>query len=891
MFPKISFLNILLFAFSQTTSAQSLIYQPESTSSRPTLQFTSPDYAFSRSIFDADGDEWCDQWVSLFPELDCTQGRLHDTDGDTISDYDEMILMRDPFQPEPVPTFADKENRRIESEQEMARKLSERQQELVKAAREKEQLLGKEFPYLKDPDVRRPTREDKNQQGKALKAIFTDLIQKREQAGKISLRQSDSSFDRIANAEMIGADHLWDGTVSPFFNVTGDIETAIGIWDLGWVRPAELPGQIIPGESQSDMIAEGGLSISAHAERVAKTMALDVMSDERGIASGLQMKTFHLKNDYSEMLDEALDELEENEHGEDELVKGMQFSSHAYSPFAGWRYTGATWEWLGPRDIVGKDPEFGAYTLDSKMIDFVLYSRPQYLSIHSASNESSDRGPVAFGGSMPSELSYTARWQEDVNGNCIIEFSEIFFETRTEFHPSDSGEPLAGAISPDAYYSAQGDFSYEDHFDPIGIGSGTIKSTVSAKNNLSVGVVDVEDCEVNTSSEILLELISSRGPTDDGRIKPDLTAPSRGFGAGPTTSGATAVVTGTLGLLQQIVEEMGGPRYLSSTWKALLLNTTYDGTHLPPYLGSEAAAAQLVGPDYFFGWGMLNAEAAADLLVKDLRAGDQNAHLCEFCLFDGSEIDIPITHDGTSPQIKVMLCWTDPPYQTKSETMTTQETLDASVVDPEVDPDGPGNLDNDVATDRLINDLDLVVIAPDGTTEHMPWILDPANLLTPATKGINTRDNVEQVVIDTPLPGTYLIKVKHKGTLHTAELVGNPDPVDAQTETSLVPNQLQDFSLAISGNQGPSPRRPKLFNIRFTNNNLDLDFSMIGFPGVRYQLQESLDLITWDDLEVPFETPTRDVTSLSEATDIRVLAPLVTGKRFYRVREIGPATP
>ena len=213
------------------------------------------------------------------------------------------------------------------------------------------------------------------------------------------------------------------------------------------------------------------------------------------------------------------------------------------------------------------------------------------------------------------------------------------------------------------------------------------------------------------------------------------------------------------------------------------------------------------------------------------------------------------------------------------------------MVDPEADPDGPGNLNNDVTTDRLINDLNLVVIAPDGTTEHFPWTLDPANPLTPATKGINTRDNVEQVVIDAPLTGTYLIKVKHEGTLHAAEVVGNPSTVNAQTETSLAPNQLQDFSLAISGNQGPSPRRPGLFDIRVTNNDLDLDFSMIGFPGIRYQLEESFDFITWSDLEVPFELPTREVTSLSAATGIRVLAPLVTGKRFYRVREIGPATP
>lgn len=45
------------------------------------------------------------------------------------------------------------------------------------------------------------------------------------------------------------------------------------------------------------------------------------------------------------------------------------------------------------------------------------------------------------------------------------------------------------------------------------------------------------------------------------------------------------------------------------------------------------------------------------------------------------KIEIPITHDGTSPTMRIMLCWTDPPYQD-----STDEAVTVGAVDPEVLP-------------------------------------------------------------------------------------------------------------------------------------------------------------------------------------------------------------
>jgi len=80
------------------------------------------------------------------------------------------------------------------------------------------------------------------------------------------------------------------------------------------------------------------------------------------------------------------------------------------------------------------------------------------------------------------------------------------------------------------------------------------------------------------------------------------------------------------------------------------------------------------------------------------------------------------------------------------------------------------------AATALINNLDVELIAPSGTVWR-PWTLDPANPANLATRGINTRDNQEQVTVPTPEKGTWLVRV---------------------TGTT-VPQAPQDYSLACEG--------------------------------------------------------------------------------------------
>jgi hypothetical protein len=90
----------------------------------------------------------------------------------------------------------------------------------------------------------------------------------------------------------------------------------------------------------------------------------------------------------------------------------------------------------------------------------------------------------------------------------------------------------------------------------------------------------------------------------------------------------------------------------------------------------------------------------------------------------------------------------------------------------------------------LVSDLDLRVIAPNGTTTHYPWRLDKNNPSNAATKADNSVDNVEQVVIDAPVTGTYKIRVSHKGTLATAQdfalVTDNAQPVISTLSTLTV---------------------------------------------------------------------------------------------------------
>jgi hypothetical protein len=201
---------------------------------------------------------------------------------------------------------------------------------------------------------------------------------------------------------------------------------------------------------------------------------------------------------------------------------------------------------------------------------------------------------------------------------------------------------------------------------------------------------------------------------------------------------------GSAALLVEYYDELfPGQAMRASTIKALIIHTADD-------LGRP-------GPDYTFGWGLMNAKAAADLIMHHHDSPATNRMLED--TLDGADPvkTFPYRWDGTSP-IRVTLCWTDPPASPVS------------------------GLDNPAP--RLVNDLDLRVIGPGGGTTHQPYVLNPSNPLSNATTGDNALDVVEQVFMASPAaPGVYTVRVTHKGTLTNGE---------------------QTFSVLISGAQDES---------------------------------------------------------------------------------------
>ena len=179
-----------------------------------------------------------------------------------------------------------------------------------------------------------------------------------------------------------------------------------------------------------------------------------------------------------------------------------------------------------------------------------------------------------------------------------------------------------------------------------------------SKNILTVGAVnDAVSGGVRSPSAGTMSDFSSWGPSDDGRIKPDVVAngvtvnspidtSNTDYASYSGSSMAAPSATGSAALLAQLyAREFAGQRMRSSMLKALLIHTADD-------LGNA-------GPDYKFGWGLINVKAAADVIMAH-KASLAAPKMIEDTL---TAAVISRTHtfqwDGVSP-IRFTLCWTDP---------------------------------------------------------------------------------------------------------------------------------------------------------------------------------------------------------------------------------------
>jgi len=281
---------------------------------------------------------------------------------------------------------------------------------------------------------------------------------------------------------------------------------------------------------------------------------------------------------------------------------------------------------------------------------------------------------------------------------------------------NDSGPGGAGDPPPDGPYDC--------------IGTNGI-----AKNVLTVGAVNDITAGYALPTDVVMTSFSSWGPADDGRIKPDIVANGSSLTScndtGDSdyltlsgTSMSSPSVTGSAALLIQHYENVNGAgsKMKAATLKALIINTA-----------DEAGTND--GPDYQFGWGLMNTKSAAEKISNDLTTDLISEHE----LLSGGIFTREIITNGTDP-IKVTIVWTDPAGAPVTASLNPTNSM-------------------------LVNDLDLRIT--EGATTYYPWKLDVSNPTNAATHAAeNNVDNVEQVEIASPTDATtYTITVDHDGSL------------------------------------------------------------------------------------------------------------------------------
>ncbi|HAK61246.1 MAG TPA: hypothetical protein DCO77_12850, partial [Nitrospiraceae bacterium] len=279
----------------------------------------------------------------------------------------------------------------------------------------------------------------------------------------------------------------------------------------------------------------------------------------------------------------------------------------------------------------------------------------------------------------------------------------------------------------------------------------TMGSPAPAKNVISVG---------NTENGVRAENLysrSSNGPASDGRIKPTVTAPGTGIISADSdgimdsyndgivamggTSMATPAVAGAAALVRQFFMEGYWPSGIARSAdgftpsaaliKASIVNSaqnmTGEYTDGPiPSTGQGWGRVNLSNTLMFFGdAGILEVvDHAEGLATTESWSRGYYASLAR--------------------PLKVTLVWTD----------------------------FPGS---EVAERALVNDLDLTVTGPDGTTTYIGNVFDNG---VSVTGGLADRLNVEeQVLLEAPEAGTYTIMVN----------------------ASNIPNGPQPFALVITG--------------------------------------------------------------------------------------------
>lgn len=248
-----------------------------------------------------------------------------------------------------------------------------------------------------------------------------------------------------------------------------------------------------------------------------------------------------------------------------------------------------------------------------------------------------------------------------------------------------------------------------------GYGAGSQWGNITGGHKQGKNVLAV----ANLFEDATLVNSSSRGPAHDGRIKPDIAAhgqgqistdPNNAYQSFGGTSAAAPSSAGIITQLYQAYRELNSGSYPESGLiKAAAMNTAND-------LGNP-------GPDFKFGWGLINGYRAYKTL-------EENRYL-DSTISQGDSILHNLSIPTGVKEARIMVYWTD------------KEASPSAAI-------------------ALVNNIDLKVENSSGTV-FLPLVLNStpnATLLDqPAVPGVDNLNNVEQVRLTNPGSGNYTVKV------------------------------------------------------------------------------------------------------------------------------------
>lgn len=688
-------------------------------------------------IYDSDKDGWDDVWCMIFKQVK-HRDRVTDTDGDGTSDYQEMLLWRNPITKGPPP-------RKPTAEDIAAAATAQKEYQV--ATEEKWALNRAVIAGMKADQAKRlTTKTEHDAREKVRKAELEKLRLHIEKNRADWLKWREANPDAVVPPNQI---QTMDGDQPSIMRMI-----PMGLSEMSYSVDAP---ELYPFDPPwPDKINLTGAGVTVGVLEFQPPYSDTLLNDKFSLNSWsgpTEPRSIHAT-----------------------AVTGIicALDNEPQTPYSKGVGYGAFAELFR----VGTDPAAAMYTasaFNNYKIDTVNASVGLYMGWGSGDSVDTYLGKPYWAGNVSlspyesclsgsyNSLSMSVDWMVTNVKTCLPVVSAgnamarpSVISTNTQFYTVGANKQMV--------LHQPGDFIpfdlgvFDGGYDTINAGWAT------AKNVLTVG---------NAAGNPIAPVSSGKGPTDDGRIKPDLvvdggTGTLSGLSSvtfTTSTSNSTAGVSGGLALIDEMTQQTRRKGLLASTKKGLAIHCAYD---IPP-----------AGPDYATGWGAFQVGPMAQLIKEDDKhPGHQ--HIGEVTMKDNVAISFVVRVGSPPPAptpapgdpepviapgepLKVTICWSDPHG---IPGFLNQEF--AVIDDPELE------LVNDFFFEiRKLPDYD----GP-GTpsSPHQPWVLNPLDKGAAAGTGVNVRDNVKQIVIPWD-PGVYLVEIWGR-----------------QTETT------QDLSIIVSGN-------------------------------------------------------------------------------------------